>query len=162
MRDVPTTRPVSWWAVAIHIPLLVCLIGLTYALGFRPLIAMQFGAGLYLLYSFGSRAVLARHHKNGMRLVSDGDFREAIPHFAASYRFFEQYPWLDRWRALTMLSAAALSYREMALVNTAFCYGQIGDGDKTRAAYERALSEFPGSAIARTALCMIDSVSPDP
>ena len=47
----------------------------------------------------------------------------------------------------------------MALCNQAFCYGQIGDGQKMREIYEKTLSEFPGSILATTALRMVDSVT---
>ena len=45
----------------------------------------------------------------------------------------------------------------MALNNIAFAYGQIGDGKKAKEYYERLLTEFPRSGIAKAALKMIDS-----
>lgn len=120
--------------------------------------AFLIGAGLYLVYSFGSRAILAREHKAGMRLTKRGSFAEAIPHYEESLAFFERHAWVDRWRALTMLSSGRLSYREMALVNIAFCYSQVGEGEKAEDYYRRTLADYPDSVIARTALRLMESV----
>src|SRR5690606_41815487 len=62
------------------------------------------GSAVYLLYSVGSRRILARSHRRGMSLVRQGRFAEAIDHFQASYEFFAKYPWLDRHRAVLLLT----------------------------------------------------------
>jgi tetratricopeptide (TPR) repeat protein len=119
--------------------------------------AMMAGGGLYIAYSFGSKALLARHHRSGMRLTKRGHFAEAIPHFERSLAFFEQRAWVDRWRALTMLSSARMSYREMALVNVAFCHAQVGDGRRAESAYREALARFPDSVMAGAALRLMEA-----
>ena len=49
----------------------------------------------------------------------------------------------------------------MALANIAFCYGQLGNGEQSRAYYQKCLERFsPGSGLATTALRMLDSVAP--
>ena len=101
--------------------------------------------------------MLAREHKVGMRLTKRGEFAAAVPHFERSYAFFERHVWLDQWRAVVLLSSARLSYREMALVNVAFCLAQTGQGDQAVAAYRRALAEFPESVIAQSALRMAEA-----
>ena len=55
------------------------------------------------------------------------------------------------------MSASAMSYREMALCNIAFCYSQIGKGMKAIEYYQRVLKEFPNSGLAQSALRMIES-----
>ncbi len=45
----------------------------------------------------------------------------------------------------------------MALVNIAFSYTQIGNGQKAKEYYKQALSEFPQSIIAKSALKMIEA-----
>ena len=123
----------------------------------EPHVAIYVGAGVFLVYSFGSRTVIASDHRAGIRLAKDGDFGGAIAHFQRSYDFFRRHAWVDEWRSLTMLSSGQASYREMALVNIAFCHAQTGDGDRAEAFYRRALAEYPGSVLARTALQMADS-----
>lgn len=51
-----------------------------------------------------------------------------------------------------------MSYREMALVNIAFAYSQIGNGERAKAYYQHALEEFPNSSMAIAALRLIESV----
>jgi Tfp pilus assembly protein PilF len=51
-----------------------------------------------------------------------------------------------------MLTHAAMPYREMALINIAFCYSQLGNVGQAKAYYQRTLQEFPTSSMARTAL----------
>lgn len=56
-----------------------------------------------------------------------------------------------------MLSSSRISYTEMALANIAFCYGQLGEGAKSKEYYENILKEFPDSQIAIVSLKMFDA-----
>ena len=49
-----------------------------------------------------------------------------------------------------------MNYREMALCNIAFCYGQIGNGTKAIEFYQKTLVEFPENGIAESALKMLN------
>jgi hypothetical protein len=122
--------------------------------------AVLWGAAAYLAYSIGSRALFTRAHRAGIRLVKQRRFEEAIPKFQESFDFFERHPWIDRFRSFVLMSPSAASYREMALANIAFCYGQIGNGEACRGYYRECLARFPGSGLASAALRMLDSVSP--
>jgi Tfp pilus assembly protein PilF len=46
-------------------------------------------------------------------------------------------------------------YREMALNNIAFCYGQIGDGANAKKYYLKTLEEFPGNPLATAGLALM-------
>ncbi len=116
------------------------------------------GATVYLTYSIASRLVIPSAHRRGMRLMQSGHFEEAIQSYTESYEFFTRHAWLDRCRSLTMMSPSAISYREMALINIAVAYNQIDHGDLAKAYYARALEEFPNSAMATTALKMIEAI----
>jgi hypothetical protein len=117
--------------------------------------AVMWGVVAYLVTSYGLRLVLLHDHRAGIKAVHAGDPEKAIRHFEASYRFFSSRAWLDRWRSVLLLSASGASYREMALVNVAFCEAQLGRRDEARATYARALAEFPGSPIATAALNLL-------
>ena len=104
------------------------------------------------------RKVFTAEHRHGISLFRAKKFSEAAPHFEASYQALGRRPWLDRFRWLLLGSAGAISYREMALCNAAFCYSQSGDGTRATALYEQTLQEFPGSSLATAALNMIPSV----
>jgi hypothetical protein len=78
------------------------------------------------------RALFTAEHRRGISLFHAKKFSEAAPHFEASYQALVRRPWLDRFRWLLLGSASAMSYREMALCNAAFCHSQSGDGTRAR------------------------------
>ena len=47
----------------------------------------------------------------------------------------------------------------MGLSNIAFCYSQIGNGQKATEYYQQSLNDFPDNGIAITALNMLNSVN---
>jgi tetratricopeptide (TPR) repeat protein len=155
-RGMPLVRPVSWSVTAIHLVLMAALIAVAWTF-LQPAAALCVGSGMYLAYSLGSRSLLTRAHRKGVRLSRTGRYSEAIHAYEESFRFFSRHPWLDRFRAIAMLSPAALSYREMALCNMAFCHAQLGQGAKAKDLYRAVLAEFPGNALAATSLLMIES-----
>jgi len=118
-----------------------------------------YGAITYLILSQLLRGLLAQSHRRGMAKVKSEKFAEAIPIFEKSYNFFKKYDWVDKYRFLTLLSSGRMTYKEMALNNIAFCYGQMGNGKLSKEYYERTLSEYPDSGMAKAALRMLNSVS---
>ena len=55
-----------------------------------------------------------------------------------------------------MLSSSRISYREMGLLNAAFCFGQSGQRERAIEEYRRVLVEFPGSKMAEAALRLLE------
>ncbi len=156
-KRVPVAYQKMW---IMAIPQIVILAALVSGVGFLlydPLgyIGFAVGAALYLLWSFGSRALIAKSQQQGMKLVKRGNFRPAIEKFEQSYDFFSRNEWIDHYRAIMLLIPSTVSYREIALVNIAFCYAQLGDGEQAKAYYQRTLAEFPDSSIAETAMNLI-------
>ncbi|MFL5386906.1 MAG: tetratricopeptide repeat protein [Longimicrobiaceae bacterium] len=143
---IPQT--VAWVGIAVLLMILT---------GIPALPAWGIGALIYTAYAIGIRAIIARAHRAGIARVKAGDYGGAIPCFEESYTFFSRRPWLDRWRYLLLGSSSAASYREMALVNIAFSYAQIGERERCRTYYERAAAEFPDSALAQGGLMMVRS-----
>lgn len=119
--------------------------------------AVVYGALGYLVYSFGSKAILLRHHRRGMNLSKLKRFREAIPEFQSSYLFLSKYSWVDKYRFITMLDSSAVPYREMALCNVAFLYVQIEEKASAEKYYRQALEEFPESVMAKSGLEYVES-----
>ena len=116
------------------------------------------GALTYLLLSLGLRNLLAPDHRRGIRQVRQHRFQEAILDFEKSYAHFTRHAWLDKYRFIFLLSSSQLSYREMALCNIAFCYSQIGDGQKAIAYYTRTLTDYPDNGMVQAGLKMLQSV----
>jgi len=158
VRGVPTIRPISWIATIPQFIALFGAIGVGWAIT-NSTTGIVYGAAIYLSYSFGSRLLLARAHRRGIRLAHQHRFAEAIAEYEASYDFFSRHRWLDNYRSIFMMTPGAMSYREMALANIAFAYSQLGDGQKAIAYYRRTLDEFPENQIALAALKMMESAA---
>jgi len=154
----PIFRQVSWLAA---IPSLMIL---AVAAAMGQLMGGQNGIYVALACCFGyamvARSLVAREHRGGIRLVRRGRFSEAIPRFERSFAFFDRHRWLDDWRGLVLLSSSRASYREMAMLNSAFCYSQVGEGTRAAETYRRCLGLFPGSGMAEAALKMMESARP--
>lgn len=114
---------------------------------------------LYFLVFYLSKALLARPFRQGTRLLKKGKYQEAIPVFEAAHAYFNRHPWLDRYRVLFLLSTSAISYREMCLINQAYCHGQTGGASKSEALYREALKLNPDNPLAINALKMIETFS---
>ena len=152
----PIIRQINWFALVLHLCILVALVVLFQFLqvGAPSLMAIA----TYLVLAYFLRFFLAKYHRYGMMFIKRNEFEHAIPYFEKSYEYFEKKPWLDRFRAIFLLSSSRISYREMALVNIAYCYSQLGDRAQAKAYYERALKEFPDSAIAKAGLNIMNSI----
>ena len=119
--------------------------------------ASVYGAAIYLIYSFGSRALLLKNHRRGIRLAKLDCYEDAINEFQLSYEFLSRYSWLDKYRFITMLASSAVSYREMALCNIAFSYARLNEMGAALQSYRRALQEFPESELAKGGIEYIES-----
>jgi hypothetical protein len=153
--SLPIVRQIAWLSLLPQIAILLLIIAIVHLLGGQePLLV---GAVAYLVVSFILRLTIARHHVRGMGLIRREHFADAIPHFFNSYEFFTKHAWVDRWRAVTMLSSSRISYKEMGLLNAAFCLAQTGERERSIQEYKRVLAEFPGSKMAETALRLMES-----
>lgn len=149
-------RPISW------LGLFVTLLALFLAMWAGWYLAggtegLMLGAALYLVYSVGSRLAVGRLHRRAMALVKRERYAEAIPLFQESLEFFDRHTWIDRFRFVALMSSAAMGYGEMALLNIAFCYSQIGDGRQARSNYQECLRRYPDNRIAVAALRVLDA-----
>lgn len=153
----PVIRQVAWISIVPHLLVMGGIMFLRSLFNERQYIL--FGAITYLVISQSLRRIIAKDQRAGMVKVKQEKFNEAIPCFEKSYDFFKKYHWIDQYRYITLLSSASTSYKEMALVNIAYCYGQMGEGARAKEAYERALSEYPKSGIAKAGLRLMNAVS---
>lgn len=155
----PITRQTSWPMVA---PQLLSMLALMFFVQilFQPesiLHSITIGASIYLLYSCGSRRLIARTHRKGIWLSKEGRFEEAIEQYEKSYAFFNKNSWIDRYRGVAMMTPSAISYREMALINIVYCLAQLGQAQQSKEYYEKTHEEFPNSGIAQSSLKMIQT-----
>lgn len=152
---VPIVRQIAWLSMIPQLILLGSLIWLAKISGFNN--HTLIGALLYFAIFYILRFQIPKHHRKGISLYRKKSFSKAIPHFQKSYEFFKKNMWVDKYRYITLMSSSNVSYSEMALLNMAFCYGQIGDGEKSKRMYEKALTEFPESEMAKASLKMYES-----
>lgn len=152
---MPIVRQTAWISVLPQVVVLGLLVLIWYVI--QPKQAFLFGAITYLLLSISLRYFIPHNHRKGMDFVKNQNFDTAIIEFKKSFAFFTKHTLLDKYRYLTMLSSSRMSYREMALNNIAFCYGQLGNGIEAKNYYEKTLQEFPDSGIAKAALNMLNA-----
>ncbi len=151
----PIVKQLAWISL---IPQLLVMAGIVAVMvqlkAPYPLIT---GALVYLALSICLRQLVPAAHRHGMARLKNKDYRAAIAEFRKSYDLFSKHRWIDRLRYLVLLSPSRVGHREMALLNIAYCYGQIGEGTMSRKYYQKTLAEFPDSEIAKTALKMFAS-----
>jgi len=163
--NVPTVRQFSWTAIPPQIltiavfSVIAHLIGFNEYLGISGIFAnIMYGAIGQLILWLIIRNTYAKFHKQGMDLVKQGKYLDAIPFFENSYQNFTKHSWVDKYRHF-LGSSSKITYKEMDLNNIAFCYGQSGEKEKSIEFYRRTLSEYPESGIAKAALNMIETMT---
>ena len=155
--EIPVIKQTAWISIFPHLLVMGLIIFIWYQ--FTKSHFVIYGSITYLALSQLLRRIIAKEHKKGIAKVKREHFEEAISDFKNSYEFFNTYEWIDKYRYFILLSSTKMSYKEMALNNIAFCYGQIGNGELAKEYYEKTLDEFPESGIAKAALKLINSVS---
>ncbi|PJF25777.1 MAG: hypothetical protein CUN53_11040, partial [Phototrophicales bacterium] len=67
--DIPIVRRTNWLLTIPNLVVLVLCVAICYALFSAQIgiFSISLGATIYLIYSFGSRALLTRDHRRGVR-----------------------------------------------------------------------------------------------
>ncbi len=153
--NVPIIRQTSWISVIPHISFIIILIFVYHKLNFKD--PELYDAITFLALSVSLRYMVPISHRKGLNLSKEHKFENAIPLFETSYKFFTENNWIDKYRFIVLLSSSKLSYREMSLCNIAFCYSQIGNGQKSIEYYTKTLEEYPENGTAQAGLKMLTS-----
>jgi tetratricopeptide (TPR) repeat protein len=151
---VPVVKQVAWLSLVPQFLLMGLLFACYYWAGNEEFIL--YGALTYLAISFLLRYIIPHYHRSGINLVKQKNYNDAIPYFIKSYDFFNKYAWIDKYRYITLLSSSLMCYKEMALNNIGFCYGQIGEGQLSEEYYLRTIKEYPDNELAKAALNLIN------
>ncbi len=155
----PIIRQIAWLSFVPQLLFMALLVAI-FCLIIDPFVmALEVAMLVYLALSILLRTAIPHNHRKGISLSKANNYIQAIDEYEKSYIFFTKYTWIDKYRFITLLSSSKISYTEMALLNIAFCYSQIGDGNKAKEYYEKTLKQFPNSEIAKTSLQMIASVA---
>ena len=140
---IPVFRPVSIFGVILLIfvfSLIVMFgffVGGKFSPGSQTLVGIAVALCLIGLYMAFVRWFFLADFNKGLRLLQTGKSpKVAITLFERFLLDLDENSWIDHWRFLVLLSPAAITYREMSLVNIAYCYGQTGEREKSKAYYE--------------------------
>jgi tetratricopeptide (TPR) repeat protein len=157
--DIPQIKNLDWIRSIPHM-LAILLAALVFQiLHVFPDWLTNFLAGwlLVIVYRYIVRFTITKHHVKGLQLVKAQKFSDAAVAFQKSLDFFESHPYLDKWRSVIFLSPGKYGYREMALLNLGYVYGQISEGDKAEQCYKQALGMNPHNGAARAALNLLNA-----
>lgn len=155
--NVPIVRAASWLAVIVII--FVWIIFMAIFTFLFQIDGIYIGSILFFILMVLLQRLIPTSLIKGMKAIKKNDFKTALEFFNKSVDFFTQYDWVDKYRAITLLSAAKMSYREMSLCNIAFCYSQTNEGEKAKDLYEQILKEYPDNGIAYYSLNSINTFS---
>ncbi len=153
----PLTRYISWKSVFPQFAVIAVLILLAkFLLPVRDLAeAFIIGGGVFVIYSFGSRYLVASANRRGLKAVAKEEYDDALECFKQSYEFFSKHEWLDRYRSVTLMSPSMWSYREMALINILTVHVRKKDFSAATEACRRVLDEYPDNQIARSTMDLL-------
>ena len=112
--------------------------------------ALVFAFALYFVYGAAARSFILWRHQRAMKLFRRRNYRDAIPAFEQSERYLAANPWIDRQRWIVLLSASAISYREMALFNIGAAHVHLDHPGPARRAFNHFLDVAPRSPLAPT------------
>ena len=157
MSRPPVYRPISWLGTIPQIVVYSVVCGTVYAITGSVDWAILIGMPIMLIYSITSRYVVPYHHRQGVHLMSQFQFEEALIEHQKSLEFFEKYPWIDNFRAVVLMSPSPMSYREMALCNLGNCYLQLSRWPEAQSHYEQALKMGPKNRLAQQGLRLVES-----
>ena len=150
-------KQVNLPAVLIHIAFIIA-VAMLLQLAMVPFnYSFLVGALIYFVLSMLLRKIVPADHNSAMSLLMREDYEMAQKGFERSFQYFSKNQWIDDYRVLTMMSASNISYREMALINQALCYLQMGKYEEARAGYEAVLVLFPNSRLAKQAIDYLDN-----
>ena len=148
-------RQISWTIVFWPLVALAAIAVATAIAGLPS--GILWGLGLYLAHARGTRRLIARRHRRGVKLLEQGCYRAAIVQFQESLAFFDRHPWIDRLRCVVLMNPSVASYREMDLNGMASCWIQLGDRKRARECYETCLARFPGNYAASRSIRALDA-----
>ena len=147
---MPVIHQIAWISLFLQLLIVAIFIGAaTYAGLQKPILVATLG---YLILAAIIRLLLTTHQRRGMHYAREGRLELAIAEFQKSYEFFSRHRWLDEMRYIFLLSTSKVSYREMGLLNLAYCDLWQDRGEDAVRIYLRTVEEFPNSGLAWTGI----------
>jgi len=115
---------------------------------------------LYLLLTLLARRLFFPNVLyEGIKLIGEAKFEEAIPIVQQTIDYYLKKPWIDKYRFWLLISSAKRSITESSTCNLAYCYLQAGQAERAKNIYEDVLLRYPENINAKTMLNTINSIS---
>jgi tetratricopeptide (TPR) repeat protein len=95
----------------------------------------------------------------GVNLIKQAKFQEAIPFLQDTINYYTKYSWIDKFRFILLISSAKRTIRESSICNLAYCYLQIGQIQKAKEIYQDVLRQYPENINAQNTLNTIHLIS---
>ena len=158
---VDLIRQVNWIAFVLHAFLVGIITIILLFAGLKTDLSILISAVSYMGLSVVLQRTIPRHHRMGFRLLVHKEYEMAALAFEKSWNFFCKNKWLDDYRAILLLSASNISYREMSLINRSLCFWRSGNIEKALESYKDVLNYFPNSRMAKDAIDYIENPHPN-
>jgi len=120
------------------------------------ILALGLAAALRL-YRWAARRLFLADLYQGVRHIHRGEHQQALIAFQSQYYVLEGNLWLDRFRAVALLSPTTYSFREMALLFQVAPAVQLGDAARVETLTRECLRLNPLNVFAHTRLELIDA-----
>jgi len=147
---IPVIHQIAWVSLFLQLLIMAIFVAAATFLGVpKPYVAATLA---YIVVALIVRLFLTSHHRRGMHHAREGRMDLAIAEFQKSYEFFHRHAWLDEMRYIFLLSTSRTCYREMGLLNMAYCDLWQDRGEDAVRTYLRCVEEFTNSGLAWTGI----------
>jgi tetratricopeptide (TPR) repeat protein len=130
----------SAWALAYYILVEMVFIYLFYLWFQGKVYGLFMGIIAFLIILLLQQSIHRGSFRQGMKYLKKNQYDAAITSFQKSLKHFEQYPFLDKYRYVLLISPSEISCKEMALQNIVACYCFLNDKEKATFYYDSLIS----------------------
>ncbi len=155
----PVVRPISWLRFLALFPICFGIVILFYLLGPFKEAFVNIILALAICFAFKLliKNLLTSHYIKGMRYVKRQMYKEAVQEFEKNLEYWESHLTLNSIYWLISLHPSLFLPVELSLHNLGFCYGQLGEKNKSKEYYSRVLELNPQNGMAIVAMRLIET-----
>lgn len=126
----------SAWGLAYYLLVEIGFMNLFFLWFHRTIYGLFAGVLAFLMILLLQHYVHRRSFRQGIKYLKKNEYIIAITCFQKSLKYFEQYPFLDKYGHLFLISASEISCKEMALKNIVACYYFLNEKEKASFYYD--------------------------
>ncbi len=114
---------------------------------------------LLVIYGVAISHLLIKSYVDGMKYIQDGNYEAGLEAFKEHYDFFDRHPQLGWVYTVLMLDSSKYGHREIALLNQAHAYIQLGNSAEVLRCYEECLALNPKNEMVTSSLNLAAAIS---